>query len=98
MWVGRDRDRGAIQPGDCKHTHWPACRPTSKRPPALHPRPAGSPDTNGSERDIHVIKFYLKVSGCLRTLTGAQQFCAIRGYLSTAAKHGRHFFKPRHAR
>jgi transposase len=29
---------------------------------------------------------------CLRTLTGAKQFCAIRSYLSTAAKHGRTFF------
>jgi hypothetical protein len=34
-----------------------------------------------------------KVSGCLRTLTGAKQFCAIRSYLSTAAKHGKHFFE-----
>jgi transposase len=34
-------------------------------------------------------KIKQKVSGCLRTPAGAQDFAAMRSYLSTGAKHGR---------
>ena len=36
------------------------------------------PDNNGCERDIAMTKLKQKASGCLHTLTGARQFCAVR--------------------
>ena len=47
------------------------------------------PDNDGSERNIRMIQLRQKISGCMRTLIDAKQFCAVRRYLSTAAKHDR---------
>ena len=33
-------------------------------------------------------KLRIKISGCMRSMTGAEEFCAIRSYLATAARHG----------
>jgi transposase len=45
-------------------------------------------DNNAAEREIRMAKLRQKISGGMRTLTGAEHFAALRSYLATTAKHG----------
>jgi transposase len=50
--------------------------------------PAVPFDNNPAEQTIRMPKLRTKVSGSMRTLTGAEHFAAIRSYTATATRQG----------
>jgi hypothetical protein len=42
---------------------------------------------NPAEQAIRMSKLRIKISGCMRSMAGAEEFCALRSYLATAARH-----------
>lgn len=47
---------------------------------------------NQAERDLRMMKLQMKISGCFRTVMGAEDFARVRSYVSTLRKNGHNIF------
>lgn len=76
-------------------------KPVAKAPRPVHPDrrrfedylrftadPAAPFDNNASQREIRMYEPRIKVSGSMRQMRGAEEFCPIRSYPQTTKKHG----------
>ena len=82
-------------------------RPTKKDPaegtsPAVHFTLRGGRHSNvppSPDQAIRMSKLRIKISGCMRSMAEAEEFCAIRSYLATAATASAHLTRsPPHSR
>jgi transposase len=60
----------------------------------LFVRDPKAPFTNNvAEQAVRMAKVQQKISGCMRTVSGAQRFARLRSYVSTVKKHGENIFQ-----